>query len=648
MASDPRIGTELGGYRIESLIGRGGMSVVYLAEDLSLRRKVALKLLAPELAEDERFRERFVRESQLAASLDHPNIVPIFEAREHDGALYIAMRYVEGTDLKRLIQAAGPLDPERTVWILSQVASALDAAHARGLVHRDVKPGNILIAAGSGREHVYLSDFGLTKRTSSDSGITGTGQFLGTLDYAAPEQFEGQALDARADIYSLGCVLYECLSGEPPYLRETDAALVFAHIQAPPPKVTEARPELPQAVDAVVRRGMAKDPKDRYQTAGAMIDEAGTALGRSDRGGAPPPTGRRPGRTRGILIGGVAALVAVAVVAGVLVFRERDGGTVGAPSPTPGAGGTDAPIPLVDFVARVDPATGRVTQQVKAGKDPAGVVIAEGSAWVANNGDDTVSRIDPVTVNVQATIDVVNGPFIIAAGEGGVWVAGRGSSVSEIDPATNGVNAMDVGVHPEAMTVGEGALWVAYTGEGGTQGVIDQLDPNTGRLIHEVIIPEAGLSGPTGARPWGMAAGAGALWAGGVPGIVYRVDPHTGTYDRFVSVGSVISAIAVQGDTVWVGAMGTPGKVFDVNPQTAAVSDPIPAGGAKIAPVFGETLHLAADDHQVWVTDAVTGAVTRIVILSGQASPAVDIGEVPTDVAIGLGSVWVTVDGSSS
>src|SRR5712691_4770867 len=191
-AAEIRPGTELAGYRIESVLGRGGMGVVYLAEDLSLSRRVALKLLAPELAEDARFRERFVRESRLAASIEHPNIIPIFEAKEAQGRLYIAMRFVEGNDLKSLIKQEGALKLDRTLEIVTQVAGALDAAHATGLVHRDVKPGNILIArAGPGAsEHVYLTDFGLTKRSSSDSGITASGQFIGTLDYAAPEQFE--------------------------------------------------------------------------------------------------------------------------------------------------------------------------------------------------------------------------------------------------------------------------------------------------------------------------------------------------------------------------------------------------------------------------------------------------------------------------
>jgi Protein kinase domain/Bacterial transcriptional activator domain len=241
----------------------GGMSVVYLAEHDWLQRKVALKVLAPQLAEDERFRERFVRESRLAASLDHPNVIPIFEAGASGGDLFIAMRYVEGTDLRTLLHEDGALEPGRAVAIVRQIGAALDAAHEQGLVHRDVKPGNVLLARQRGSEvgeHVYLSDFGLTKRSASDSGITGTGQFVGTLDYAAPEQFKGGTPDARTDVYSLGCVLFECLTGRPPFTSENDAGLMYAHLQEPPPSVTANNADLPRGIDEVVATGDGEVP----------------------------------------------------------------------------------------------------------------------------------------------------------------------------------------------------------------------------------------------------------------------------------------------------------------------------------------------------------------------------------------------------
>jgi WD40 repeat protein len=266
VSDDPRVGTELAGYRIESLLGWGGMSVVYLAEDLRLKRKVALKLLAASLAEDESFRDRFLRESELAASIDHPNIIPIYEAGTSEDLLFIAMRYVEGRDLKERLQR-GRLDPGDATDILAQVASALDAAHARGLVHRDVKPSNVLLDTGArpdGSDHVYLADFGLTKRVSEETGIGDDGHLLGTIDYVAPEQIAGEEINGRADVYSLGCVLYECLVGQPPFRRDSDIAVVFAHLEAEPPAPSAQRPELPAVLDAVIARALAKEPEQRY------------------------------------------------------------------------------------------------------------------------------------------------------------------------------------------------------------------------------------------------------------------------------------------------------------------------------------------------------------------------------------------------
>ncbi len=279
---DLRPGTEVASYRIVRILGRGGMSVVYVAEHDWLQRKVALKVLAPQLADDERFRERFVRESRLAASLDHPNVIPIYEAGASGGELFIAMRFVEGSDLRTMLHEEGSLEPARAIGILRQVAAALDAAHEQGLVHRDVKPANVLLArprSSEPVEHVYLSDFGLTKRSASDSAVTGTGQFVGTLDYAAPEQFKGETPDARTDVYSLGCVLFECLTGRPPFRSENEAGLMYAHLQQPPPLVTSERPDLPHEIDRVVGRAMAKSPDDRPRSAGELADEAARALG---------------------------------------------------------------------------------------------------------------------------------------------------------------------------------------------------------------------------------------------------------------------------------------------------------------------------------------------------------------------------------
>ncbi|GAA1933070.1 hypothetical protein GCM10009738_00830 [Kitasatospora viridis] len=255
-------GRRIAGYRLEREIGRGGMAVVFRAEDLRLGRTVAVKVLAPELARNDVFRKRFEHESRIAASIDHPHIVPIFEAGEAAGVLYLVMRYVDGRDLRALLDREGPLALDRTVRIAVQVASALDAAHAHDLVHRDVKPGNILVAEGTDPdhpEHIYLTDFGLTKKSLSLTGFTTVGQFVGTLDYVAPEQIAGKPVDGRCDVYSLAAVLQEVLTGRPPFVRDTDMALIWAHLHDSP-----AAAGLGEWVDAVLARALAKEPEQRY------------------------------------------------------------------------------------------------------------------------------------------------------------------------------------------------------------------------------------------------------------------------------------------------------------------------------------------------------------------------------------------------
>jgi serine/threonine-protein kinase len=280
MSGTVQPGMEFAGYEIGERLGQGGMSVVYLAQDKRLGRRVALKVLSPELAEDERFRERFVRESRAAASIDHPNIIPIYEADEAEGVLYIAMRYVEARDLTSLIRREGQLDPERTLSLIEQVASALDAAHENGLIHRDVKPGNILIVPGGKwtRDHAYLADFGLTKVVSSGSSLTMSGQFVGTINYMAPEQIEGRDIDGTVDLYSLGCVLYECLTGAPPFDRPNDVAIMYAHLWESPPLVTHLRPDLPSEMDEVIATAMSKRKEGRFATCGAFASAARQAM----------------------------------------------------------------------------------------------------------------------------------------------------------------------------------------------------------------------------------------------------------------------------------------------------------------------------------------------------------------------------------
>src|SRR3954468_7752573 len=281
MAEPLSVGGQLGSYLIESVIGRGGMSTVYRGRHSRLGTAVALKVLAPELSDDDKFRERFLREAKMAAGIDHPNVVPIYDTGLHDDALYMVMRYVAGGDLKALLRASGPLSAQQTLAILGPVARALDAAHGHGLVHRDVKPANILIqrAANGEIEHIYLSDFGITKHAGSVSGLTGTGALVGTVDYMAPEQIESGTVSARTDVYALGCVFYQCVTGRVPFARDGDAAVLWAHVSDPVQPASAVNAAVPAALDAPIGRAMAKDPGDRYGGCRDFIDACTTALG---------------------------------------------------------------------------------------------------------------------------------------------------------------------------------------------------------------------------------------------------------------------------------------------------------------------------------------------------------------------------------
>ncbi|MFD4604498.1 serine/threonine-protein kinase [Streptomyces sp. NPDC058464] len=289
--------TRIAGYEVQGEIGRGGMAVVYRATDLRLDRTVALKLLAPEMARNDTFRRRFTHESRVAAAIDHPHIVPIFEAGETDGVLYIAMRYVSGPDLRALLDKEGVLPVDAALRIAGQVASALDAAHEHDLVHRDVKPGNVLVAQGTDSdhpEHVYLTDFGLTKKSLSLTGFTTVGEFVGTLDYVAPEQISGRPVDGRCDLYSLACVVFEMLAGGPPFVRDEDIALLWAHQYDAPPALSEVRAGLPPALDDVFARALAKVPEDRYGSCLEFVGELRlAAYGAGPAGAAEEPAEQR-------------------------------------------------------------------------------------------------------------------------------------------------------------------------------------------------------------------------------------------------------------------------------------------------------------------------------------------------------------------
>jgi len=604
VGSDPRPGSEIAGFRLEELIGRGGMGAVYRAEDVRLGRKVAVKVLAPELAENERFRERFLRESQLAASLDHPHIVPIYAAGDAEGQLYLAMRYVDGYDLRQLLAREGRLSPERALRLLEQVGDALDAAHERGLIHRDVKPGNVLIAGRSGREHCYLADFGLTKQTSSISGLTGTGELVGTVGYVSPEQIRGELVDRRADVYALGCMLYECLAGEAPFARESEVATLWAHVNEPPHLLTADRPELGREIDGVLARALAKNPDERPATCAELVSSAGAALGLAAPAAPARPRlrlsphylARLRGRRVVLLVASLAGLVAAATV--VVLLR-------GAPASL-----TVSP----NSVAVIDPESNRVVEGITVGIEPGPVSFGAGSVWVGNLQDRTLTRIDPEQRAVVGTFPLERRtPTGIGVGLGSVWVAhGLRGQVTQFDPefgevtrtidvggtafgSPNGSVALDArsvwavfgdstlaridasgrvigktlsGTQPAGVVVASGSVWVVNSGEA------------TVRRFAPATFEEAPLRDfNVGKRPIGIAEGEGAIWvANSGEKTIMRIDPDSGS-TLSIAVGQTPTAIAVGSGAVWV-VHTTAGTVTRIDPNTNEVEQTIDLGNA--------------------------------------------------------------------
>ncbi len=402
VGSDPRVGSELLDYRLEAVVGRGGMGVVYRAYDPRLKRDVALKLLAPEYATDDRFRERFLSETERAASLEHPNVIPIHDAGEVDGQFYLAMRLADGGDLKMLLAGEQKLDPRRTVTICAQIADALDAAHAQGLVHRDVKPSNVLL---DHRGHVYLSDFGLSRRLSEQAPGFEAGLSLGTPAYVAPEQIEGKDADGRADQYSLACLLYECLTGRPPFHRGSEAAVLFAHLEEPPPAA-------PPGLEGVMRRALDKDPAARYPSCSEFVADARDALGIEE------PRARRWPLA-------VAAVVLALLAAGLLAYVLTQDSPAGAPT-TNGR------------LVRIDPTTNESSETIQVGNEPNAVAVAPTGVWIANRGDGTVWRIDPRTNLVSLKTSAHGEPTDLAVTSTRAFVVNgpQDANITVIDGAT--------------------------------------------------------------------------------------------------------------------------------------------------------------------------------------------------------------------
>jgi serine/threonine-protein kinase len=573
--------------------------------------------MTPELAHDERFRERFLRESQLAASLDHPNVVPVYDADEADGVLYIAMRYVEGTDLRELLRSEGPLEPRRAVAIVGQAAAGLDAAHRRGLVHRDVKPGNILIGED---DHVYVSDFGLTKQASSQSGLTATGQLVGTVDYIAPEQIQGEPVDGRSDVYSLTCVLYETLVGAKPFEKDTEVATIWAHIQDPPPAPSSVCPELPRGLDAVIARGMAKRPDERFATCRDLVDAARQELGVSS-GEIPMPsiaTARRIDRR--LLAGAAAALIVASAVAAVLLTRG-------------GSGISKLPP---NAVGAIDPKTNKLVASIPVGKNPAAITSGFGSIWTANEDDNTVTRIDAKTRKATDVIGGITGTAVdIAAGDGSVWVTTLEGRLFRINPELNSASLVPLHFHGrlrqgdqsafllEIAGAAKGSVWLLWVG--GSE--ILRFDPSSQKLvtIDDDHSPEDAVLGPR------------AVWISEI-NTVSRLDTTTNVITGSTDVGALTllccsTSVAVGEGSVWV-SKNTSGNVWRIDPATTTALGSTRAGA--------NTTQIAAGEGGVWLTRPDAGSVVRLDPHGSGVVKSIEVGRGVTAITTGSGLVWVS------
>ena len=602
-------GDVIAGYVVEELVGRGGMGEIYRALDPRLERRVALKLLAESYTEHGDFRERLLRESRMAASLDHPNVVPIYEAGEADDRLFIAMRFVEGSDLNALLRDDGPLEPSRALAIASQVADALDAAHARGLVHRDVKPSNVLLDRQDRREHVYLADFGLTQSVSDRGPVDG--HLVGTVDYVAPEQVRGDEVDARADVYGLGCMLFEALTGTVPFSGVSDVAVIYAHLEAAPPRASERNGALPEALDAVLGRAMAKDPAERQATCGGLVDEVRSALGLDPR----PRSSRLLVAAVAV---GVVALVAAAIGAALAL---RDDTAVAAP------GGT---------VVAIDTASGAVVSEAPTATEPTHVAVEGGQVWFSTL--DTVWRLDP-DVGTPVKVEAVGYVHDLAGLDGKMYVARDGKELLEgfVVPydAVNGVRANGVSILACSLTASPSlGLWAA-----GCPNVNRlRIEPNRITKAPPVVIP---FLEPTTARNMrqclcSMTTGAGSVWVAGdaADRRVFRIAPE-GRLTAVIPLPVGPRSIAFAAGSVWVSAP-LDDVVLRIDPETNRVVDRIPVGRAPNG--------LAAGSGGLWVALYLDGRVVRIDPRRGRVVETVDVDGHPNELAVAGDQLWVTTD----
>jgi YVTN family beta-propeller protein len=601
---------QVAGYRPEELIGRGGNGEVYRAEDVRLGRPVAMKVLAAGVVADQGSRERLLRESRLAASLDHPNVIPIYESGEQDGLFFIAMRYVPGRDLKAVLRREGALAPERTIAIAGQLAGALDAAHRRGLVHRDVKPSNVLLDRQDEREHCYLADFGLTQ-SASERGPA-DGQFMGTVAYVSPEQIRGDPVGGPADQYSLACLVFECLTGAVPYGDRSEVAAIFAHLEEPVPLASERGADLPPAIDSVLARGMAKDPGDRYESCGALVAAAADAL---DVDRSMPPA-----RSRSIaLLAGVVFVLALAI--GVTVLATR--------------GGDAEPSAPTGALLQVDTRTNKTVLRQGIRGHPSQLAVTPGGLWMADFRGGVLWRYEPGADRLERVTS--NGePRDLAALGDKVYVGADGRFLSGVISrydAVTGVREDGIDLLACAMASGEGVLWAAGC------PAVQRLSTDRGRLrkLVEVFLPFQSPATVENSRVQfrEMAVGAGSLWVLGdaLDRRMWRLDRRTGRIQATIDLGFAPTSVEVADGTVWI-TDGVSDQLVPLDPEDNEVLAGVRVGRGPSG--------VASGAGAVWVANTLDGSLSRVDPRTRRVVATIDVGGAPRGVAVGAGSVWVT------
>ena len=644
-----REGDALGVYQLDELVARGATGVMFRGRDTRLGRTVALRIVDPELASDPIVRTRLNRESTVLAQLDHPNVIPLYEAAEIDGQLCLSTRWVDGRSLAHLIRSDGPLEVRRAVRIIGQVAAALQAAHDLDVIHRDVKPSNILVTRG---DHAYLTDFCLARRSSDTAGLTAPNELLASVDYVAPEAISGGTVDHRLDIYGLGLVLFEALTGEVPFPRNVDAAKVYAHLSVTPPSIHERRPEVPIALDAVVQRALAKEPSDRQESAAAFAREAFAAVDLTNPGfdptsaanGAPSPpydepapTFVRVGRSRPFAQSPQAqdvrsqsrrarrAAAAVEAAADDAPARRRAGAGRQVRRVVAGVFVLAfLAMPALLLIALENEDAGSHTEAVggtTVGGTAHGIAVAGGRVWIAYASSEALHATEVGAPRRHSRLPLDAGRVRGVASRGHRLLVATVEALIDI-PRGDLERATRVSItdHVGPLAVGDGSLWAATT---------------TGKPKLLRVGADQLTRIPLKARASALAVGANTLWiANASAGTVFGVDTRTRiARTTKVRIGGRPVALAATAGAVWV-ALARDNAVVRLDPLTGRPNlPPIPVPDGPVA--------IAADSRQVWVARRAADAVTRLDARTGRPLDEISAARSPVGIALSHDATWV-------